>query len=178
MAQVKGTQIADLVQAMAGLSAQGALVVPDHLQRYLDDTILASSWYPEHDFRDMMLLVGRAVQATVDGNVWRYLGKMGAARDSAGLYANWVRSGDPERTLRYLGQGWSAVRDSGRLTVTIAGPKHAEVVVRLYPVMCPELAETNAGYIEELLRATGARDVEAQVREITAGGARWKVTWR
>ena len=145
MARVKGSQLADAIGAVRGLRDRGALVVPEHLQKYLEDKVLFSNWYSESDFRDLMLLLGRAVQASVDGNVWRYLGKQGAARDVVGAYSIWMQGGDPDRTLQKLGQGWTAVRDSGRLTVTSLGAKQAEIMLRGYPVMCPELAELNAG---------------------------------
>jgi uncharacterized protein (TIGR02265 family) len=179
VARVKGTQLAGLVQALRGLHKQRSVSIPEQLLGYLgDDKVIVSNWYPEQDFRDMMLIVGRAVAPTVEGNVWRYLGKQGALRDIAGVYAPWVRQGDPERTLQFLHQGWSAVRDSGRVSMTMLGPKQAEVLIRGYPVMCSELAETNAGYFEELIKATGVTDVEVHVRELIDAGARWSVGWR
>jgi hypothetical protein len=79
---------------------QGAVALPEHLEHYLKDDVLISNWYTEADFRDLMLLVGRAMQPAVKGNVWRFLGKQGAVRDSSGVYASWLRKGDPERTLQ------------------------------------------------------------------------------
>jgi len=178
VARVKGTQLADLVRALRGMHEQRQLTVPEHLESYIKEKVLVSNWYSEQDFRDMMLLVGRALQPQVDGNVWRFLGQQGAVRDIAGVYATWVRKGDPERTLQFLSQGWSTVRDSGRLTVTMNAPQQAELLIRGYPVMCPELAETNAGYVTEMLKATGVEDVEVLVREIFEAGARYKISWR
>lgn len=179
MARVKGSQLADVIVAVRDLRDKAGLVVPEHLQRYLDEeTVLYSNWYSESDFRDLILLLGRALQLKVEGNVWRMLGKQGAVRDVAGVYAAWVRGGDPERTLQKLGQGWSAVRDSGRVTVAGLGPGQAELTLKAYPVMCPELAELNAGYIEEMLKASGAKDAGVRVLEVLESGCRWKVSWR
>ena len=178
MARIKGSQLADVIVGVRGLRDRNALVVPEHLEKYFEESVLYSNWYPEVDFRDLIVLLGRALQSSFDGNVWRYLGKQGAARDVAGAYSIWVRGGDPERTLQKLNQGWTAVRDSGRMTVSTLGPKEAEIMVRAYPAMCPELAEINAGYLEEMLRASGAIDVDVQIREIMDAGCRWKAAWR
>jgi uncharacterized protein (TIGR02265 family) len=178
VARIKGTQVADLVVAMRGMHKQGAVVVPEHLEHYLKDDVLVSNWYPEADFRDLMLIVGRAIAPTVPGSVWRFLGKQGATRDIAGIYANWVRQGDPERTLQLLSQGWTTVRDSGRIAIQPIALNHVEASLKAYPFMCPELAETNAGYIAEMVKASGVEEVDVQVREITEAGCKWKVTWR
>lgn len=157
---------------------QGAVTLPEHLEHYLKDDILISNWYPESDFRDLMLLVGRALQPTIQGSVWRYLGKQGAARDVAGVYANWLRKGDPERTLQQLIHGWTTVRDTGRMATQQIAPNHVEASMRAYPFMCSELAEVNAGYIAEMVKACGVEDVEVQVRDLTEAGCKWTITWR
>jgi uncharacterized protein (TIGR02265 family) len=178
VARIKGTQVADLVVAIRAMRKQGAVVVPEHLEHYLKDDVLVSNWYPETEFRDLILLVGRAIAPTTPGNVWRFLGKQGALRDIAGIYANWIRQGDPERTLQLLHQGWSTVRDSGRIAIQQTGQNHVEASLKAYPFMCPELAELNAGYIAEMVKATGVKHVDVQVREITDAGCKWQITWR
>ena len=50
--------------------------------------------------------------------------------------------------------------------------------MRAYPFMCPELPETNAGYIAEMVRACGVEDVDVQVRDVVEAGCKWKITWR
>jgi len=160
------------------MQQQGTVALPEHLEHYLKDDVLISNWYPEADFRDLMLIVGRALQPTMKGSVWRAFGKQGAARDVAGVYASWMRKGDPERTLQLLIQGWTAIRDTGRLTTQLIAPNHVEIVLRAYPVMCPELAETNAGYIAEMVRACGVDEVDVQIREVFEHGCRWRITWR
>lgn len=178
MARIKGTQLADLVRAARGMQQQGTVALPEHLAHYLKDDVLVSNWYPEAEFRDLMLIGGRALQPTVKGSIWRFLGKQGAVRDLGGVYASWLRKGDPERTPQLLIQGWTTIRDTGRLSTQLIAPNHVEAALKAYPFMCPELAETNAGYIAEMVTACGVHDVDVQVREIFEHGCRWKITWR
>lgn len=176
--RVKGTQLADLVRALRGLHKQRLVDVPPELDRYLQEKVLVSNWYPESDFRDLMLLVGRALQPSVQGSVWRLLGKQGAERDAGGVYAAWIRKDDPARTLQFVCQGWGTVRDSGRLQVTMLAPNRAELAIRAYPVMCSELAETNAGYFASMLEACGAVEVNVVVLATFEAGARFGMSWR
>ncbi len=40
--------------------------------------MLIRNGHPESDVRDLMLIVGRALDGQVDGDVWRFLGQQGA----------------------------------------------------------------------------------------------------
>ena len=167
-----------LVKALRAQRKRALEMAPPHLCHYFDDRLLVGSWYPEEDFRDLTLLLGRLTAPSVQGNVWRMIGTLGAQRDFAGIYAAMIRKGQPEWTLRFFPDGWRQYRDSGRLVLEELREGFAVMTLHEYPVMCRALADVNAGYFEAALTVAGAVDARVDVVTHDSSSARWELSWR
>lgn len=166
-----------VVKPLRGLREQAVAQVPDHLRDYLTERVLTGGWYPEKDYCELLLLLGRLVAPTVQGSVWRFLGATGADRDFGGIYSALVRQGDPAWTVRQMPAGWSLIRDNGRLTVAELEEGRAELTLRAYPFIGPEIAEVDAAYFEGALRAAGVEGARGTVRSLEPDGARFVLRW-
>lgn len=175
--KIKGSQVLSVVKALRSVREAAEARAPAHLTQYLNERILLASWYPETDFRDLVLLLGSIVGSSVEGNVWRWIGETGAERDFNGIYASMVRKGDTRWTVQQMPVGWRLYRDSSVLSVHDLSDGHAELAVRGYPVMCPELAEVNAGYFAGALRASGATSYAVRVLKVDERSARYALNW-
>ncbi|MDB4985901.1 MAG: hypothetical protein JWN04_1079 [Myxococcaceae bacterium] len=166
-----------VVKALRGPRGCPLAQAPRHLQPYFKERVLVASWYPESDYRDLLLLLGQTLGARADASIWRTLGVWGAERDLQGIYSAMLRPGDPAWTLRSLPKGWAQFHDSGRVTLEEVGAGHARLTLRDYPVMCLPLAEVNSGYLEGLLKLSGARTVKVELQEHDPSSARWRLYW-
>lgn len=178
MSNVKGSQLLGVVKALRKLRAVSAFDVPAHLERYFAERLVVGAWYPEIDLRDLVLLLGGLLAGHVEGNVWRYIGRSGAEQDFDGIYSALVRPGDTEWTVRRMSHGWRQYRDHGELTVQMLGDGRAALELSDYEVMCPELAEVNAGYFEGTLRASGARDPSVEIVASDSRSAGFIASWQ
>jgi uncharacterized protein (TIGR02265 family) len=167
-----------VVKALRSHCPRSLNLAPQHLRHYFDDRVLAGAWYPEADFRDLTLLLGRMLAPSVKGNVWRLIGALGAERDFAGTYRAVIRLGDVEGTLRRFPEGWRLYRDAAKMVIEEVLPGFARVALYDYAVMCQELAELNGAYLEGAVRAAGAQDVRVEVVRCDAISARWELFWQ
>lgn len=175
--QIKGTQLLGVVKALRAQRERAHELAPAHVRQYFDQRVLAASWYPEADFRDLILLLGRVAAPGVKGSVWRMIGKAGAERDFHGVYAGMVRKDDPDGTLRLFPSAWRQFRDKSLLSCEQLGPGSAQLSLRDYPVSCREMAEVNAGYFEAALLIAGARLALVKVMAWDESSAHWHVQW-
>lgn len=180
MARIKGSQLIGVVKALRAHRPRAQNLAAQHLRHYFDEDqrLLAGTWYPEVDFRDLTLLLGRLAAPSVKGNVWRAIGAAGAERDFAGTYRAVIRLGDVEGTLRRLPDGWRLYRDSAKMAIEQMEPGFAHVALYDYAVMCPELAELNAAYLEGAIKAAGARGSRVEVLRSDGSSAHWQLLWQ
>lgn len=176
--QIKGTQLLGIVKALRSQKKRALELAPLQLRRYLDERILAATWYPETDYRDLTLLLGRVAAPAVKGSVWRMIGRVGAERDFTGIYAGMIRIGDPEGTLRLFPSAWRQFRDKSQLSFEELAPGSAQLSLRDYPVCCRELCEVNAGYFEGALRVAGAESPSVNVMAWDESSAHWHLQWK
>jgi hypothetical protein len=125
-----------------------------------------------------LLVLGRVISPGIKGNVWRWIGDMGAERDFKGIYAAMIRPGDPEGTVKLFPLGWRQYRDTSELTCEGLATGAAQVSLREYPVNCRELTEVNAGYFETALRLAGAVEPKVNVMAWDESSAHWHLRWR
>lgn len=161
--QVKGAQLVNTLKALRTQRERAQRHLPPELHHYLEERVMVSSWYPETDYKKLLHALGRVLEGQVKGNVWRFIGESGAKNDTQGAYATTVRLGDPAATLQMIARAWSLHHDAGRVVVKPDGPRSALIELHDYAVIDAKLAEINAGYACGLLRAAGARGVEARV---------------
>ncbi|HEX6242447.1 MAG TPA: DUF2378 family protein [Polyangiales bacterium] len=175
--KIKGSQLLGVVKALRAQGSRARELTPARLQGYFEARILAPTWYPEADFRDLLLVLGR-LSPNVKGNVWRRIGNMGAERDFKGIYAAMIRPGDPEGTVKLFPVGWRQYRDTSELMYEGLGAGAAQLSLREYPINCRELTEVNAGYFETALRLAGAAEPQVTVTMWDEGSAHWHLRWR
>ena len=167
-----------VVKALRSLGEVARRSADAHLQVYFEEHLQVSSWYSEKDNRDLTLLLGELLRSSVRGDVWHALGATGAERDFTGAYAAAVRVGDPEWTIRRMPEGWRQFHDSGDLSVVDSARGTARMRLTAFPVMCPQIAQVNAGYFEGVLRVVGVSQPRVEVLSSDARSAAWKLTWK
>jgi hypothetical protein len=175
--RIKGSQVIGVVKALRAQRSRAAERAPAHLRHYFEERVLAASWYPEKDFRDLVLLLGRLTATEVKGSVWRMIGHLGAERDFQGIYASLIRPGDVAGTLRLFPSAWRQFRDQSLLSCEELGVGSAQLSLREYAVNCRELTEVNAAYFETALRLAGAKSASVTVMAWDDSSVHWQVRW-
>jgi hypothetical protein len=163
-----------------GLRANGdaarAIVAPS-LQHYLVDRVLVTDWYPEEDFLALATALAPLLRQE---DPWDMMGRSAAATDLGGIYRALISPGDPRRTLRLGGDLWRLYHDSGRLDITQDGDGAATIELHDLPFVSREICRGFAGYLGELLRIAGAREVKMTKRACRARGdalCAWDARW-
>ncbi|HMJ14349.1 MAG TPA: hypothetical protein VK524_23195 [Polyangiaceae bacterium] len=180
MARIKGTSFIEVVKVLRANRDVAATLVPAPLHGYFHDRLLPNNWYPEEEYKVLLLVVGRILAPLITSNVWEFLGEQGASRDFARTYASFVRIGDPRGSLLLSGRIWSLYRDTGRLEVLL-DPENglrteARALLYDYELACPEIAGTITGYFRTLVRLSGGRDVRVELvkaRPYKQGPSEW-----
>lgn len=178
MARVKGTNVLGAVKTLRAHRERALPLLPPELQRYLDERILVSSWYPEEDQIGLLRVIATLLPSTPDA--WVMMGRSAAQGDLAGVYRNYVRQGDPQRTLLLMPGLWRNYHDTGEMDSRSDGPNRSIVTLSGYRAACREMCRIVAGYAIEVPTQAGARDVE--VRKLTcclegAPECSWSVRW-
>lgn len=179
VASIKGAHILGLVKALRARRPEAEAVLPPELRHYLDERILASTWYPESDHVALRKAVAALNPEVPD--IWGYFGTVAARASLAGVYKNMVASGDPARTLRNMGHYWSLYHSGGRLETTVEADGRARFEIVDYAAASAEMCRTLETFYAEVLRHAGAADVIFSKRSCQARGAlrcSWDVRWR
>ena len=183
IARTKGTAIIEIVKALRGIEDAAARLVPEKLQHYLTESLLPTKWYPEEDYKALLIILGTIIAPRIPGNVWEYFGEQGAARDLSGVYAgvaDYYKS-DPWTALLRMGRLWPLYRNTGRVEVIRLGPGKAQILLHDYAGSCPEVCGTTTGYIRHLLVLSGAKDVEVTLLNAPPphlGPSEWSIKFR
>jgi hypothetical protein len=177
-AKVKGTNMLSAVKALRTARAEAQRLLPAPLQRYLDDRILVSSWYPEADLMGLLHTLGQFLPGD---DAFFFMGRHTAREHLAGVYRGHLRAGDLERTLQSASALWRNYHDTGEMTVTLEGPGRAALQLRGFASTTAEFCRLLRGYFTELAEQAGAKEVVVTKGECILGGARacgWSMTWR
>jgi hypothetical protein len=179
VASIKGAHIIGLVKALRARRKEAEAVMPRELRRYLDERVLASTWYPETDHVALRRAVAALNPEVPD--IWGYFGVVAARASLAGVYKNMVAAGDPARTLRNMRHYWSLYHSGGRLETTVEEDGRARFEIVDYAAASAEMCRTLETFYAEVLRHAGAVDVTFTKLACQAAGAprcRWEVSWR
>ena len=180
MARIKGIAMLNCVKALRSRKEQVRALLPPHLRCYLDERIMVSGWYSEEDQLALIRALAQVLPAQ-GMDVYEFMGRFTAQRDLVGLYGHMLKMGDPQATLRRGRAIWKAYHDTGTLTVTFTGPGMARLELSDYGLPTSEMCRLLLGWYGELVRMTGAGDVEiAETHCRTRGDAacRWEVKWK
>ena len=176
-AKVKGTNMLSAVKALRTARELAQKLLPPSLQRYLDERILVSSWYPETDLMGLLQVLGKLLPGD---DPFFLMGRHTAGEHLAGIYRGHLRAGDLERTLQSASALWRNYHDTGDMTVTLEGPGRAALQLRGFSSTTPEFCRLLRGYFAELAEQAGAKRVDVVKGECILGGARactWSLTW-
>ena len=180
MANIKGTGMLPIVKTLRTNKEMAREVLPDRLHPYLEDRIIASGWYPEADFVEILRAAARMFSLSSD-EFYEIAGRSSAIEDLNGVYHEFLRTGDPLGMLRAGVLAWQSYHDTGRIIVTPEGPGAARVDLVGYEMLCDEMCAVNTAWIKEELRLAGALDIEVTMSRCVCRGdamCRWQTRWR
>lgn len=178
MGRVKGTILVPLVKLLRANKVAAAKLLPAPLQKYLEERVLPSSWYPAKDHVQLARVLVAVVP--LGSEPYRAMGGGAARHDLMGIYKARLHPGDPMRTLE-SGLGlWRTYCDSGEMTHTRSGDHGAVIVLRDYVDVSREMCGIAGGYVAELALLGGAKDVVVRKLSCRLDGATqcsWNLDW-
>jgi hypothetical protein len=164
MAEIKGAALIQVVRGLRSNRAVAETLVPVSLHNYLNERLLASSWYPEADWAALILALGKMIAPGIKGDVWEYIGSEGATHDFNGIYSSLIRKGDPWASFAIAQKIWRLYRDTGRMVVKReVASDQARILLHDYPSACPEICGTITGYLRTLTEVSGGTEVQAKL---------------
>lgn len=179
MARSKGTALIPLVRFLRSQRGRAAAVLPPELQGYLEENVLASSWYPESHLLGLL----RAAAELVGGGreqTLREFGRISARHHLEGIYSHLRLESDPLAFPRRAFALWSSQHDSGQLRMTLEGDGMGHVRVEGYDSPSPEMCQITFGYISEVLSQAGLGEpciAKKACRNQGDGVCEWSVRW-
>ena len=179
MGRIKGTIVAELVQALRARQEQAHEVLPERLRSYLGREMLATQWFDETDYRDLLIALSRLLPAA-GMDAFESLGREGAKTDYRGIYQSLVQHGDPAGTLKSWERIWRLHHDSGEIEVQLADSHRAVVELRDYCLPSREICRSNRGHLWQTLAEGGAQDIRVQevcCRALGDPVCRWEAEW-
>lgn len=175
MAHIKGIGMIGIVKALRSRRDAVADLLPPELHRYLQESIVVTSWYPEEDYLTLLRIYAR----TWPERGYAEIGRLGAREVLKGIYRNIV-FGAVESAARRMKVNWRNYHDTGELSAESL-PGTIRVTVTDYPVTASELCELNTGYFAELLHIAGADITATRKVHCTCRGddsCVWEFDWR
>jgi hypothetical protein len=147
----------------------------------LHERLIVSQWYPEEDYRVLILTLGELLADKVPGDVWEFLGEEGGKAQFGALYSMVVKQGDPARTMKRTPATWSLYHGTGRVKVHVdENARRARVELHGYAIACPPVCSTTTGYLRQLLIQAGARSASVQMIDCPPpkdGPVVWEAAW-
>ncbi len=178
MGRVKGTILVPLVKLLRANKVAAAKLLPAPLQKYLEERVLPSSWYPAKDHVQLARVLATVVP--LGNEPYHVMGRGAAQHDLSGIYKARLYAGDPMRTLE-SGLGlWRTYCDSGEMALTRKGERAAVVTLRDYVDVSREMCGIAGGYVAELAALGGAKSVALRKLSCRLEGApqcQWDLSW-
>ncbi len=178
MARIKGANLVDVVKGLRKLGSQGRAALPAHLTHYLDDRILMSSWYPEHEVLELMRIY---VNLTSPGKpeAWEFIGRLSAHVQMRDTYKHLLESREPARIVKHANVIWQSHHDTGEVTVEMSDEPLAYLTLRGHQALCSEWCAIMAGYCAGMIEAAGAKNPRCRLAscDFKVKMARWKLSW-
>lgn len=179
MARAKGTALIPLVSLLRARRERASAILSPELRGYLDQGVLAASWYPEAH----LLALLRAGAEVVGGDrrqILREFGRGTARHHLEGVYAHLRLEDDPLAFPRRTFALWASQHDSGRLRLALEGEGVAKLRLEGYDSPSEEMCLVTWGYTEEVFTHSGRKDPQVVKRSCCNEGAdvcEWQVRW-
>jgi uncharacterized protein (TIGR02265 family) len=175
----KGAHVLSAVKVLRANRERASMLLPDSLQKYLEQRILASSWYPLAEHLGLLKAIVQLWPAA--GDTWQMMGRATAQADLGGIYKTHLKPGDPARSLESMAALWRLVHDTGEAIITLDGPTSATLTLVDFELRSRDFCRVTTGYIIEVLTLAGARDSKVTHSSCRGDGADeciWQATWR
>jgi hypothetical protein len=178
MANVKGTNVIQVVRTLRKNRAHALEQLSPKLHGYLTERILPSSWYPERD--QLGLLVALAA-LTPTADAWHFFGRMSARTDLTGVYRALLKPHEPLATLQNTAVLWRNFHDTGEMAAKREDATTALITLEGYAIVSADLCRLMSGYAFEAAQMSGGSDVAVDEVECRARGqsrCAWRVQWK
>ncbi len=170
-----GICLLDLVKTLRIHREKTENLLPTELRGYLETEIRLAGRYPEDDFCALLRTLGRIVTYE-SGDVFYDMGSVKAAKDLREVFPEELIREDPWANLGRFEWVWHLYHDTGRVNLERLGETSARLELRDYDAACDEVARLTAGYLAEILRLTGAEEVQVEVVEADRQIV-WQTSW-
>jgi hypothetical protein len=178
MGRIKGTSFLHLVRMLRSQRARAMEVLPVALHHYLQERILAGSWYPDEDVLGVM----RAFFQVVGGGeqAWERAGEVLARNDLNGVYSNVVRPGaSVEQVVKHVSVLWSNYHDTGSEKASFAAGK-CTIEIKDASMRSADYCRLIGGYNAAVIQVAGGRVLRMKKVSCTAEGnptCIWEYDW-
>jgi hypothetical protein len=147
MPSVKGTILVPLIKALRARREDARAALPRELHHYLEERVLLTAWYPEHEHLTMLRVLGKLLSL----NSYVTMGTVLAQFELNGVYRAQLHEGDAMRTIRGFTQFWPINHDTGTIEI-VERDGGASVILSGYVIIAREICEIISGYVEEAVR--------------------------
>jgi hypothetical protein len=183
----KGTGIAPIVSVLR-THPQRETLVPAHLQKYFEQSVLVSGWYPEDEYFQLLEILSKAFdRKDFGGDPWTQMGIMGARRDIGGvetiegparaahigIYKHYASAeGGVAMFFQRADKVWTQYHDTGHYEIVGRMGQNA-VVRRLvdFHVKLHNYTRLQAAYVQEYARLVGIEMTVTVLRSTAKGDA-------
>ena len=151
---------------------------PDDAPYFEHLRVMPGGWYPLDGFlrilhlaHDLLTVGGR--EGALEIGRWVLVSYQN-------LQGTLIKEGDPRATLEAIGIGWSRHFDFSTATVD-SSPGEATITLHGYDDICELHAVLHISFLEDLLAATGATDVQVKLLTqpwVKPGPAVFSCTWK
>jgi hypothetical protein len=178
----KGTLIKSLLAAVEKLYGRAGLAqvkeaLPPAILLQIEPMVLSVKWYPVEVVAEIQL----AVRNTIGRGSWevsRKLGREAARADFSGIYRTlFLRAVQYDHIWDRLERAWSAYNSKGTIAWGDRSPGHALGQVSGVSGFNPGIWNGVAGRAEGILLLSGAKSVDATVKEANSTGALLEMLW-
>ena len=179
MARVKGAAIVESVRVLRRHKDSARTHLPPALHHYLEERVLAASWYPAEDQIPLTRAVARVLGEPEHG-FYEKAGRFAAQRHAEGVYRHLVKAEDSETLCRRALVLWSSQHDTGAMEMQVQGAGCARVALRDFRMSTREMCLLNAGYIAATFENAGCEGVRVEHQSCCCDGApvcTWLVSW-
>jgi hypothetical protein len=155
MANVKGTILLPLVKSLRAAKDDARPLLEPPLDRYLEERVLLTSWYPEEDHLHLMRALGKLMGLSS----YQPMGVALAQFELGGVYKAHLHEGDVFRTMRGFSRFWPLNHDTGEVEVT-ERKGGGTVTLSGFALVAGEICQVISGYIEEAVRMSIHADAQ------------------
>ncbi|MEW6516350.1 MAG: hypothetical protein AB1439_05525 [candidate division FCPU426 bacterium] len=137
----------------------------------LENGAFASQWYPLQYLVEFSRAIDQ-VKGQGDGALLVEMGRRSAGEAVRGIYKIFFKFGSPEFIIQRAAQVWNRYYDSGQLQTEVKGKGCVHITLSAFDTPMHEHCLSVLGWIQGVVEASGAKNVEAKVLQCRRQGAR------